>query len=558
MYQPARRAFCALVLALVAGLAGLSLPASAHAQLPYSGLIFNQSRYAAIVVDANTGEVLYSRNADAARYPASITKLMTLYLVFEQVQSGRLSLNEQITVSSHAAGMSPTKLGLRAGETISVDSAIRAVAVKSANDMAAALAERVGGSESRFATLMTLRAQELGMSNTRFANASGLPDRRQLSSARDIAILSRALMRDFPQYYSYFGQRQFVWRGKRLNNHNHLLDSMPGVDGLKTGYINASGFNLAASAQRNGRRLIAVVMGGSSVATRDTHVEDLLETGFTVMARRDRGEVIQVAQNLFEAAPTGPITRPLSAQGDDDQRGLQIVVDRDLPSAESPYAASAYRNVPRSTPRVTQIPAPRGMQIATATVREAKRAPPREIKPAKPMKPVKVADVVLCDDEPAAVKPAKGKAKSAKAAKAERTAAQKKKPAAGKDKKARAAKAKGCDADRSIQVADKDSPKKKKKGGRDTDVERAVARNDQDATWIVQVGAFKDRAAAKVQLAKVGKAFPRQLADARGSVHGAVNGMFRARFSGLTKTAAHTACSSIKAKGMSCLAVNAG
>jgi D-alanyl-D-alanine carboxypeptidase (penicillin-binding protein 5/6) len=549
MFQPARRALCALVLTLATALASLSLPAAASAQLPYSASMFSQSRYAAIVVDSNTGEVLYSRNADAARYPASITKLMTLYLVFEQLQSGRLSLDDQVVVSAHAASMSPTKLGVAAGESISVDTAIRAVALKSANDIAAALAERVGGSESRFAALMTLRAQELGMTNTRFANASGLPDRRQVSSARDIAILSRALMRDFPQYYGYFGQKSFVFRGRTLKNHNRLLGSVPGVDGLKTGYIGASGFNLAASANRNGRRLIAVVLGGSSTATRDVHMEDLIETGYTVLARRDRGEVIQVAQNLFEAAPTGAIVRPPSAQGDEDQRGLQIVVDRDLPSTVSPYSGTAYRNVPRTQPRMTQIPAPRGMQIerepARPTVKKATAA-----KAEKPAKLIKAADIKLCEE----AAPAKGKkaAKDSKAAKAEKTSP--KKGAKGKTTKAKASK--GCEAD-TLKVADKDTGKKKKgKDAKDTKVEKAAARKE-DGAWIVQVGAFKDRAAAKTHLAKVSRKVD-GLSDAKGSVHGAVNGLFKARFSGLSKEDARAACASAKAKGISCLALNAG
>ena len=549
MFQPARRAFCALVLILAAVFAGLSLPAPAYAQLPYSASMFSQSRYAAIVVDSNTGEVLYSRNADAARYPASITKLMTLYLVFEQLQSGRLSLDDQVVVSAHAASMSPTKLGLAPGESISVDTAIRAVALKSANDIAVALAEKVGTSESRFATLMTLRAQELGMTNTNFANASGLPDKRQISSARDIAILSRALMRDFPQYYGYFGQKSFTFRGRVLRNHNHLLGSVPGVDGLKTGYIGASGFNLAASANRNGRRLIAVVLGGSSTATRDAHMEDLIETGYTVLARRDRGEVIQVAQNLFEAAPTGAIVRPPSAQGDEDQRGLQIVVDRDLPSTVSPYSGTAYRNVPRTAPRMTQIPAPRGMQIPTEPKPTVKKA--AAAKAEKPAKLIKAADVTLCDDEDAA--PAKGKARSAKAAKqtkAEKAKAEK--AAAKKGAKATKAKAsKGCEAD-TLKVADKDAGKKKSKGAKG---EKPAAR--EEGGWIVQVGAFKDRAAAKAQLAKVSKRVD-QVSAAKGSVHGGVNGLFKARFSGLTKEDARAACASMKAKGISCLALNAG
>jgi D-alanyl-D-alanine carboxypeptidase len=400
------------------------------------------------------------------------------------------------------------------------------------------------------------------MSNTRFVNASGLPDKRQLSSARDIAILSRALMRDFPQYYGYFGQKSFVFRGQTIRNHNHLLGSVPGVDGLKTGYINASGFNLAASANRHGRRLIAVVMGGSSVATRDAHMEDLLETGYTVMARRDRGENIQLAQNLFEAAPTGAIVRPPSGQGDDDQRGLQILVDRDLPSTVSPYASTAYRSVPRSTPRFTQIPAPaRAMAMVPEPAPVMKKA--KDTRPAKPTKAevklIKAADVVLCDDDADAA-PAKGKKASAKAAKAAKTAKSEKASAKnGKDTraskpkatKAKATKGKGCDAE-PLQVADKGSKKK----GKDAKVEKVAARKEEGA-WIVQVGAFKDRAAAKAQLAKVSKKVD-ALADAPGSVHGGVNGMYRARFSGLSKEDARAACASMKAKGMSCLAVNAG
>jgi D-alanyl-D-alanine carboxypeptidase len=540
MYQPARRVFCALAVALLAGLAAMGLPAAAIAQVPYTATLFSQSRYAAIVVDANTGEVLYSRNADAARYPASITKLMTLYLVFEQLQSGKLSLNDSVVMSSHAAGMAPSKLGLRVGETIDVDSAIRAVAIKSANDVAAALAEKVGGSESRFAALMTLRAQELGMSNTRYVNASGLPDNRQLSSARDIAILSRALMRDFPQYYAYFGQRQFAWRGSTIKTHNHLLNSMPGVDGLKTGYVNASGFNLAASAQRNGRRLIAVVLGGSSVAARDNHVEDLLETGFTVMARRDRGENIQLAQNLFEPAPDGPVTRPLTAQGDEDQRGLQIVVDQDLPSQVSPYSSTVYRSVPRTAPRYTQIPAPRAMKIAQAEAPKpvVKKIAVKEVKltKAEAARLAKAELVGLCDD----ATPAKSRKARGKAPKAERISTRGSKAA------------KGCDADRSIAVADKDD-RKKGKGKSDR-----LALKDEDAGgWTVQVGAFKDRAAAKLHLAKVGKSFSGKFGDARGSVAGD-GGMYRARFTGLTRDDARSACASMKAKGMSCMAINAG
>jgi len=339
MIPTARRLAALLLLVLVAAAAS-AVGRPAAAQIPYVNTLFNEPRYAAIVVDANSGEVLYSKNADSPRYPASLTKIMTLYLTFEALQSGRLSPDDVLTISAHANSMAPTKLGLGAGARIRVDDAIRAVAVKSANDMAVALAERIGGSEERFAALMTLRAQELGMRDTHFANASGLPDRRQLMSARDIALLSRAVMRDYPQYYSYFGIRRFTYRGEVMNNHNHLLDSMPGVDGLKTGYTNASGYNLSASAVRDGRRLIAVVLGGNSWASRDENVADLLNTGFKVLRRRAQGENITIAQSLFEPEPTGPLVRPDNVeQGDADSRGVRIQMDEE-PVRLAPAARS--------------------------------------------------------------------------------------------------------------------------------------------------------------------------------------------------------------------------
>jgi D-alanyl-D-alanine carboxypeptidase (penicillin-binding protein 5/6) len=277
----------------------------------------DSAKYAAIVIDANTGEVLYARRADSSRYPASITKVMTLYLAYEALASGRLKLDERIVMSPRAAAQPPSKLGLAAGESLTVDDAIRALAIKSANDVAVALAERLGGTEARFAALMTLRAQELGMTHTRFVNASGLPDSRQISTARDIAILSRAIMRDYPQYYSYFGQRQWSFRGVNMNNHNGLLARMPGADGIKTGFTNASGYNLAASAVRGNDRLIAVVMGGSSGRSRDDHAADLLNVGFDVLRRRANGEIITVAQNLFEnpTTPDSPISYASLDQG---------------------------------------------------------------------------------------------------------------------------------------------------------------------------------------------------------------------------------------------------
>ncbi|NQE63080.1 D-alanyl-D-alanine carboxypeptidase family protein [Caulobacter sp. RHG1] len=305
---------------------GAVAPSTASAAIPYLQLNAQEPKYAAIVIDANSGEVLYDKRADSPRYPASVTKVMTLYLTFEALSEGRLKLTDRVTMSPRAAAQAPTKIGLPAGDSLSVDEAIKAMTVKSANDVAVAMAERLAGSESRFAALMTLRGQELGMRNSRFVNASGLPDSRQISSARDLAILSRATMRDFPQYYSYFSTKGFYFRGNYIKGHNRLLDSMEGFDGLKTGYTNASGFNLAGSAVRDGRRLIAVVLGGPSTAWRDNNMEDLLLTGFDVMKRRSRGERTSIAANIYEDDPSGPIQRPATEQGDGDQAGLKIVL----------------------------------------------------------------------------------------------------------------------------------------------------------------------------------------------------------------------------------------
>jgi D-alanyl-D-alanine carboxypeptidase (penicillin-binding protein 5/6) len=241
--------------------------------------------------------------------------------------------------------------------------------------MAVAISERIGGTESRFAALMTLKAQQLGMVNTRYVNANGLPDSRQVSSARDLAVLTRAILRDYPQYYGFFSQEQFSYRGKTYVNTNHLLGKMPGVDGLKTGFTNAAGFNLAASAMRNGNRLIAVVMGGSSGASRNQNVESLLLTGFDVLERRSRGEKILLAQNLFQGAPSYRYTPPMRVeQGDADDDPIDVVLTGATPRpgriAAAPSMAQAVQARPtlvadlgrRTAPAPTAVPRAREAQ----------------------------------------------------------------------------------------------------------------------------------------------------------------------------------------------------
>jgi D-alanyl-D-alanine carboxypeptidase len=246
-----------------------------------------QAGYTAIVVDATNGNVLYQRDADKQHYPASLTKMMTLYLLFDALNDGRLSLETELPVSSHAAAQAPSKLGLHPGDTIKVKDAILALVTKSANDVAVVVAEALGGSETHFAHLMTEQARRLGMSHTVFANASGLPNDSMVSSARDMATLALRLQSDFPQDYRYFSTRSFTWHGQTYGNHNHLLGSVDGVDGMKTGFTNAAGWNLVASALRDGRRIVAVIMGGQSRVWRDTRMRQLLGEGFVMAAKLD-------------------------------------------------------------------------------------------------------------------------------------------------------------------------------------------------------------------------------------------------------------------------------
>ncbi len=241
-----------------------------------SQAVSDEPRYSDIVVDGNSGAVLHSSEPDALRHPASLTKIMTLYLLFEQLDAGKLKLDSSLEVSEHAAIQSPTKLGLRAGQTIKVEDAIKGIVTRSANDAAVVVGENIAGDEESFAKLMTRKAQALGMAHTVYRNASGLPENEQVTTARDQALLGRAIQERFPRYYKFFSTRSFEFRGESIGNHNHLLGTVDGVDGIKTGYINASGFNIVTSVHRDNRYLLAVVFGGSSAGSRDERMRELI------------------------------------------------------------------------------------------------------------------------------------------------------------------------------------------------------------------------------------------------------------------------------------------
>ena len=245
-----------------------------------------QPVHAYVLMDAQSGRVIDSSNADTVTYPASLTKMMTLLLTFEALERGALRLDQNLPVSHNAVRQKPSRLNVAAGSTIRVEDAILALTVKSANDVAVVLAEALGGTEAHFAEMMTAKARALGMTSTTFRNASGLPNREQKTTARDMAKLSKAVVNLPQRDYSYFGRTRFDWNGTTVAGHNRLLGKVEGYDGIKTGFINTSGFNLAGSATRNGQRLIAVVLGGTTSASRDREVADLLEKGFKETAKQ--------------------------------------------------------------------------------------------------------------------------------------------------------------------------------------------------------------------------------------------------------------------------------
>ncbi|WP_298161717.1 D-alanyl-D-alanine carboxypeptidase [Brevundimonas sp.] len=497
---PFRRLIAGLcALTLVVGLAGLGWN-RVQAQ---SG---ENSRYAAIVVDAGTGEVLFARHADSRRYPASVTKVMTLYLTFEALEKGTATLDDVLTISPLAASQPPSKLGLAAGQTIRLDDAMRATTVRSANDMAMAIAEHIGGSQARFAAMATLKAEELGMTQTRYVNPNGLPDSRQLTSARDLAILARAIMRDYPQYYSYFGLHDWNYQGREYRNTNGLLLSGQGYDGIKTGFTNASGYNLAASAVRNGKRVITIVLGGRSSVTRNAHVAALMDTGFEVETRRAAGERIQTAQTFFEA-------RGFGIGGPDTGGAVAYAALNGAPAeVEEGQGSSTIAWTALPTPTSQPTPSPPGythatpvQPTATPPVRRAEVAPPPR---------AGTATGNLTASLNGGVAPPPGSASGLTRG----TVANPPRPAA---------------------------------------TPPARAATPPAGRWSVQVGAFRDATVARNWLTEVNRRFRTQFTSAERNVV-AVAGWHRSRFTGMTEAAARSACEALDARRVTCMVVRPG
>ncbi|AND90363.1 D-alanyl-D-alanine carboxypeptidase [Bradyrhizobium diazoefficiens] len=287
-------------------------------------------KFASIIVDGNSGSVLQATSPDGIRHPASLTKIMTLYLLFERLESGKMKLDTEMPVSQHAADQDPTKLNLRAGQTIRVEDAIKGLVTRSANDAAVVIAEAIAGDEDDFAQMMTRKARSLGMSKTVYRNANGLPNDEQVTTARDQATLGRAIQERFPRYYRYFATSTFNWRGQSIRNHNHLLGSVEGVDGIKTGYTRASGFNLVTSMRRGNRHLIGVVLGGRSGGSRDAIMRNLL------------------AENLDKGATSHTVAAVTERSGAD--AAAEVADASDTPARTAPQVQAAAAPAPEAAP----------------------------------------------------------------------------------------------------------------------------------------------------------------------------------------------------------------
>jgi len=336
---------------LIFGAALVALPwRGAEAQI-------GSARYSAIVIEARTGSVLIDAGADEPRFPASLTKMMTLYMVFEALRDGRTQLGSRIVMSEEAASRPPSKLGIPAGGGLTVEQAILALVTKSANDVAAAVGEHLAGSEERFAQMMTMRARSLGMTQTRFRNASGLPDWEQVTTARDMATLGRRLFTDFPNRYHYFGTVHFAWGRAQIRNHNRMLGDYDGADGIKTGFINASGFNIVTSAQRDGVRLVGATFGGSSWVERDRHMGALLDQGFSRMGVAPRAPSSVMAAAAPARRRNAPAARPV-AQG--NTRTAQVArQQRPRPQQQVAAAPNRQNAAPVAFRQTPAAPPPR-------------------------------------------------------------------------------------------------------------------------------------------------------------------------------------------------------
>lgn len=541
----ARRLLAVVLIILIACL--MIDPAFAAKKKKRAVSAYKAPRQSEFVVDVNTGQVLHSLNPDVRCYPASLTKVMTLYMLFAQIDAGKLSLNDRLRVSAFATRQAPSKLGFTPGDTISVRDAILALVTKSANDVAVTVAENIGGSEPAFASRMTSTARRLGMMNTQFVNASGLPNPRQLTTARDMAILAVRIRRDFPQYYAYFSTSQFAWRGQVIKTHNHLLGKYQGTNGVKTGYTAASGFNLTTAVDRNGKRVVGVVLGGSSVSARDRRMMAILDDALptatskpslqiaslktppltggvsaTVIASNDSSPAPAVSPSVAAAATPAKQMSAISDEGDDDEAAA------DQPATKT-TVTTAIAPAPALAPVPVAAPVEKTVAIAqTQTAPAPQKLAKAETSPrAQPVK-VARADVPLA-------RPAKAAQKSLATNVADMLIA----PAEAST---------GAVSDRSIPRDGDQAPWKLgdplfPKG-----------------TWVIQIGAYSDPDLAVSRIKQAIKLAPTQLKKVVPATVAVKTDsgktLYRSRFGGFkTEAAAKAACGHLGRKSFTCIAI---
>jgi D-alanyl-D-alanine carboxypeptidase len=524
---------------IISGLIALAMLATGAAPADAKKRSSYNPPYADIVVDANTGDVLRSSNADSVRFPASLTKIMTLYLLFERIEAGRFTLESELAVSAHAAAQAPSKLGLKPGQTISVEDAIKALVTKSANDVAAVIGEAIAGSEEEFGKLMTRKARALGMTRTVYKNASGLPDEDQVTTARDQALLAMAIQDRFPKYYDYFSTSSFTWRGRKMRNHNRLLGRVKGVDGIKTGYTRASGFNLVTAVHRGDRNIVAVVLGGKSGRWRDARMRDLIEDN--IMEASVKRTLPKYAErrpaSLTVASVRGPVPLP------------QVKPDITAVNTATTAAANtvATAAVAQPAPGSTELIKPhivKTLTVKAGSMRIATAGPLSLLSPQSVTRQSTLGGKRTDENPPAPAGARPGVlgvlpvSPPSRAMPAQVTAF----ASTATDH---------IPSDTSAAAQPEQEAKQEAK-------QQPEPESKPRTGWIIQVGAFEELGEAKARLASAQETAEKYLADGDPYTEPVTKGdktLFRARFAGLKPSQAKAACRYLKRNDIVCLAI---
>jgi D-alanyl-D-alanine carboxypeptidase len=506
------------------------------------------ARYAALVLDVNSGAALHQSNPDSLRHPASLTKIMTLYMLFERLESGKLKLDSEMEVSAHAASRPPTKIGVKPGQTLMVEDAIKALVTRSANDAASVIAEAIAGDEAEFGRMMTRKARALGMSRTVYKNASGLPDSEQVTTARDQALLGVAIQERFPKYYKYFSTTVFQYRGQRIGNHNRLLGKVAGVDGIKTGYTRASGFNLVTSMRRGNRHIVAVVLGGASAGARDARMRTLVEQ-HVVMAATTRtasrfaeAEVGDTRQAPRTAAAS--VTTSRSVEAAPEPRGARFALAGARNSPPDPVATSAISLFHPSAGSTEPI---KPVLVKTVLVKPANLQAAPAI-PAKPVAATRVESPAPQRVEAAAI-PVRAEA-PVPPARIEANAI----PSRADALAVLAARMTETTPAPAPAVAILEEPRRHAASVQEAPP--SITRHAARGGWMIQIGAFAAEEEAKQRLTSAQSKAARVLGSADAFTERVVKGdkaLYRARFAGFEKDEAEAACNYLKRNDIACM-----